>query len=288
MKNDVFYNALRDKIVEKYDYWRQIIKDDDVFDFAEYDLSECIDSMNSFKLYRYMPANYYNIRNIETQKIHLSCNGVMNDIYEGLPISEEGRCIDYYEQQKLKDLAYMTCFSETNDNSLMWSHYAKQHEGMCVEYDFKKLKNNGFDILKHLFPVVYCDKRIIKRNMKSLIQSLEELGKAIDGSYVYEGEEALDDILPLFLTKAKVWEYEREWRLLYTKMHMYEYDDKVLYQGNIEMQCISAVYFGYRTDPEIKKNIIEICQRISNSSNIIRIFQAKLDNEGYDILFDEM
>lgn len=33
----------------------------------------------------------------------------------------------------------VTCFSESNDDTLMWSHYAEGHTGFCVEYDFHGL-----------------------------------------------------------------------------------------------------------------------------------------------------
>ncbi len=34
---------------------------------------------------------------------------------------------------------FITCFSETNKSILMWSHYASNHTGFCIEYDFSKL-----------------------------------------------------------------------------------------------------------------------------------------------------
>lgn len=37
----------------------------------------------------------------------------------------------------------ITCFSETNDNILMWSHYSNKHEGICLGFDIdeKTCKN---------------------------------------------------------------------------------------------------------------------------------------------------
>ena len=42
-------------------------------------------SVDDIKLYRYSKADYFNIRNFETGKIKLTSNGVLNDIFEGLP-----------------------------------------------------------------------------------------------------------------------------------------------------------------------------------------------------------
>lgn len=280
------FEELRESLKEKFGYWEQDIEDADVMDFAEYDLAKAIDRSDGFKLYRYMPAEYFNIRNIETQTIHLSVNGVMNDIYEGMP-NMEGN-LPYYKVQKLKDLAMMSCLSETNNNNLMWSHYADEHKGFCVEYDLKRLSEDRFDIIKHLFPVIYGSKRLIKKDIDSLIGSHMELNKAIEERIFYEGKETLDDILPLFLTKGSVWEYEQEWRIIYTKKQMYDIDEDELYNGNLKFKCISAIYLGYRIHPEIKANVLEICGRISTNDKPVEVFQTKLDSYGYDITFDRI
>lgn len=286
MDDKCIYIKLRNILKEKMDFWNQDIRDDDVTDFSAYDLAETIENLSEFKLYRYMPANYFNIRNIEIQTIHLSSNGVMNDVYEGIPACEKSD-LTYSNLSKLKDLVYMTCLSECNNSTLMWSHYAKQHEGICLEYDFKRLRDDPYEIVNHLMPVDYVEKRRFYRDINRLIECSKDLQDAIDGHYVYDGEEPFDDIIPLFLTKSKEWEYEREWRIIFSKKQMYDVDDAVLYSGNIQMKCLSAVYLGYRVHPEVRKNIIEICKRISEKSEKISVFQARLDDVGYDILFGD-
>ena len=233
-----------------------------------------------------MPADYFNIRNIETQTIHLSPNGVLNDVYEGIPSSDNPD--DYYRIDKLKDLAYMTCLTENNDNMLMWSHYANSHKGICVEYDLKKIIDDPYKIVGHLFPVIYSKSRMIRRNIDSLIRSQSDLNKAIAEHYVYDGEEPLDDLLPLFLFKDSVWQYENEWRIIYTRKNMYDNDDDILYAGNLSFPCVSNIYLGYRIHPEIRKNLIEICTRLCESGQKVKVYQAKLKNETYEIVFDEI
>lgn len=39
------------------------------------------------------------------------------------------------DEQKRRSIA---CFTESNDNSAMWGHYADSHRGFCIEYDFQK------------------------------------------------------------------------------------------------------------------------------------------------------
>lgn len=281
------FNELRCRLKEKFEYWGQEIRDEDVMDFGEYDLHEIIQSQQSFKLFRYLPTTYYGIRNVEKQVIHLSQNGVMNDVYEGIPSSQEE--LSYFQIKKLSDLASMTCFTETNSNTLMWSHYANNHEGICVEYDLKLLQADPFGICKHLFPVIYSDTRPVNRNIHSLIESHFALKKAIDECYVYDGGERLDDILPMFLTKGTEWAYEREWRIVFTKKQIYDIDEEILYFGNIHFPCVTAIYLGYRIHPEIKVNLIEIADRISSAEKRkIQVYQAKLESTGYGILFDKV
>ncbi len=279
------FDMLRDSLKEKYEYWGEGIIDADVMDFPKYTLLPMFEKLQQFKLYRYMPANYFNIRNFETQTIHLSSNGVMNDVYEGLPNTNQD--LPYKLLQTFGDLAYMTCFSESNDNGLMWSHYANGHEGFCVEYDFKRLEVDPYGLTHHLFPVVYDEKRPISRDIASMLESKRDLDKAIEENYEYDGKEELEDILPMFLVKSKIWEYEREWRVIYTKKQMYDINDNTLYAGNIIMKCISAVYLGYRIHPEIKKNILEIVTRLNTQNYNISVFQTVLKGEGYDLSFEK-
>jgi hypothetical protein len=167
------YTAMREKLMDIFEQWylyEQDIRDEDVIELDPLGLKEEVVRTDSFKLYRYMSANYFNIRNIETENIHLSTNGVLNDIYEGVPqLNQE---IDYYKLQKLSDLVSMTCMTETNNNNLMWSHYADSHQGFCVEYDFRLLKEDPFNISYHLFPVLYRKERfMMDMDLGTLINS---------------------------------------------------------------------------------------------------------------------
>ena len=98
----------------------------------------------------------------------------------------------------------------------------------------------------------------------------------------------LDDILPLFLTKGTDWEYEKEWRIIFTKKQMYDYNDSCLYGGNLLFKCITGIYLGYRIHPEVKKNIKEICERISSNSKVVSLYQAHLSSNTYSIEFEKI
>lgn len=277
---------LKEKLTEKFEYWGTDIEDGDVMDFPKYDLRPYIKESEHFYLYKYMPAEYYSIRNIETQTIHLSPNGKLNDFYEGLPILENP--MDYNKFEQMKDLAYMTCFAEEKENVLMWSHYADSNKGICIEYDLNQIDTDPYGILRHTFPVIYSNRRRLVRDIDSLLSSYLEIKRAIAEEYVYEGEELLDDLIPLFLIKGDMWQYEKEWRVLYTIKNLYNADDKVLYNGNLWFPCISGIYLGYRINSEVKKHIIEICGRLTERGQEIKVYQAKPKDETYNITFEEV
>lgn len=169
----------------------------------------------------------------------------------------------------------------------MWSHYARSSTGFCVEYDIKKLLCDSFNLLNHLFPVLYSQTRLFHRDMETYISSLKELEIAYRNDEDYSGENLLDDILPLFLVKGKQWEYEQEWRIVFTKKQLFDLNDKTLLSGTVPFKCLSAVYLGYRVMPEMKKNILEIARRLSSTGQKIDVFQAKLNKECYAIEFEK-
>ena len=79
------------------------------------------------------------------------------------------------------------CLSETDNEMLLWSHYADAHRGVCIEFDTKV----GF--LAAARQVTYGDKRPI---VNRLVDSLIEIGEKS------------------MLSKLKAWAYEREWRII--------------------------------------------------------------------------
>ena len=276
----------KDKLMDRFEHWGDDIRDEDVMDFSQFDLRESLEKMDSFNLYRYTPINrFFHIRSIEKQTIHLSENGVLNDVYEG--ISCLGEHYDNNKIHKLNDLAFMTCFSETNKSTLMWSHYTNNHKGVCIEYDLKLLKDSRFDVLKHLFPVIYCEKRSQFKDYDSILESHNELSNAIKYGSEYEGWEPLDDLLPLFLVKGKMWEYEKEWRIVYTKKQMYDYNDETLYSCNLAFPCMTGIYLGYRIEKDTEDYLKEVIERMNESlDQKIKIHKASLSKDSYDICFD--
>lgn len=106
----------------------------------------------------------------------------------------------------------MTCFTELNDNLLMWAHYGGQYRGFCLEFRtddelFKKLRKVCYTDTMPQIDIVDC---VVNRNFDQLLNSL-------------------------FCTKSSPWAYEKEWRAIHN-------DSNTPFTYTPE--ALKAVYFG--------------------------------------------
>ena len=113
-------------------------------------------------------------------------------------IFEQHRRGDFYSLDYLG--TFICCFSTKNDSTLMWSHYAGYNTGMCVTYDFNQWTDDE-DLRYFVLPVAYTDKPIIIPDKN---QKTDECEHPI-----------IANILCTALCKAKTWQYENEWRLIF-------------------------------------------------------------------------
>ncbi|WFD10782.1 DUF2971 domain-containing protein [Tepidibacter hydrothermalis] len=98
-----------------------------------------------------------------------------------------------------KSLMYIACFSEVKDSILMWSHYAANHEGFCIEYDFKRLGNSDVRT-RMLYPVIY-NNNLFDATEYLMPSSQKEKTNILFNQYAA-------------INKSQEWSYEKEWRLI--------------------------------------------------------------------------
>ncbi len=125
--------------------------------------------------------------------------------------------------------------SQIKDNILMWSHYADHHKGFCIGF-VRKNDNLLGDITKTHQVEYDCN-----------YPEVDPLDK--NGNY---DNSTFNKML---FTKAKDWEYEKEWRSVYP-----EGDKEELLPVDI-----SSIIFGLRMSEEHKANIRKI---LANQPNI--------------------
>lgn len=125
-------------------------------------------------------------------------------------------------REEIRGHIKMACLSESIKSPLMWAHYADNHKGFAIGYDFRD--NNisqcsncskrlcGNIKLATIYPIIYSDKRFdatsygqwrVEQYMKECIGILPE------GSYE-------DEFLftKAALHKSNDWKYENEWRII--------------------------------------------------------------------------
>ncbi|MGV3588106.1 MAG: DUF2971 domain-containing protein [Adhaeribacter sp.] len=138
------------------------------------------------------------------------------------------------------------CFSEVYDNILMWSHYAKNHTGVCIGFDLPVIQQD----LYGLYPVMYKDK-------------ITRITRTMDYN---------DAMLMWVLSKASDWSYEREIRAV-----------SMEYNGLVEIppSTIKEIYFGCKIEPKRK---IEITNLLRDNLKDVRKYQMKIDNKTFRLV----
>lgn len=259
------------------------IKYEDMLENINITYPQVLEYVNKYipsKLYRYRKFDEHWKSNIFDQTVYLSKPMMFNDPYDvsirldsdrfmsvvwgqnigkhhhkrkfidnkiKLEMKSQMKRMNSYFKEKLK----VACFSEEKDSILMWSHYADNHKGFCIEYDTQK--NTLFR--KAALPVLYKDERYDATNCLITCSSNISINAV--------------------LFKSKVWDYEKEWRIFGTTDFFCNEID-VLDMSN----CITAIYLGAMVqDNEKIKEIDEWGKKYN-----IPIYRMKLSDDEYKII----
>lgn len=162
---------------------------------------------------------------------------------------------------------YAACFSEEFKATLMWAHYAKSHEGFCVEYDFKRymkgceencvniLGCHNFMLNLTLAPVHYSGSRFDATNyLKTIFQ--HELGTRLNVPLPPYHADVLF-MTKALLVKSEDWSYEKEWRLISPPEN--ESKEEPPRSKLLTRTPPTAVYIGARASSETEEKLEYIC-----------------------------
>ena len=118
-------------------------------------------------------------------------------------------------------------------NTLMWSHYARNHEGICIKYSISANE-----------PIL--DKGIFDSHSSCILDKVIYTKEAIPNKNVLNYKEC-------FLIKDRAWRYENEFRLIF-----YDYQEEgdfiTIPLSKIGLK-IEAVYFGLNCSPSDRKEV---------------------------------
>lgn len=183
------------------------------------------------RLFKYCSVNEYSLNNLRENEITMTCPTEFNDIFDSTmhvnytnrtkkeiaKLNTLGKQLGYgdlyatemienaqkhYEKKShhmldyLLDGFYINSFTTDYHSILMWSHYADNNKGICIEYDF-----NAADVKvqNSIFKTTYIDKPI---DVTDLIESKDNNKISLS-------------VLISIVSKFKDWEYENEWRIVY-------------------------------------------------------------------------
>ncbi|KJR18275.1 DUF2971 domain-containing protein [Vibrio sp. S234-5] len=173
------------------------------------------------------------------------------------------------------------CMSKTDGNILMWSHYAEEHKGFCIEFnelnkhlldkadliDVNYLDNfedlNNPDLIVDFFMLMFWDYRDLPRS--------EWERKYIELAQNLKMYEEYKLALSIIGNKYVDWSYEKEVRLVTCNNGVIKYDP----------QSIISITFGLRMSESDKATIRNICK--TDDKCHIKFKQAEKLISGYGL-----
>lgn len=168
-----------------------------------------------------------------------------------------------FQRQKIDKDFGICSFSDDKNLNLVWTHYGASHYGFCVGFNTQNLIHE----LKN---------RILSST--GLIIDLLNIDYVDEFPYIDGFDESNDkNLIRVLKTKARPWDYEQEHRLI-----LLNGTNKAV---KLSDSVIQDVVFGIRMDEKFKKEIIATLKDKQNNS---RLYQAKLSENSFEILFDEI
>jgi hypothetical protein len=145
----------------------------------------------------------------------------------------------------------VTCFSERNNDLLMWSHYGGRYKGFCLEF------YTEFEPFTKMRKVKYSDSMPKINAARALFH------------------DDFDDFLDMFCTKSSSWSHENEWRCIH---------DQVGTLFGYAPSTLKSIYFG----PDIEMQSLEIiCLILAGQNPNVKLWRGIRSQEKFEVLFEE-
>lgn len=155
---------------------------------------------------------------------------------------------DHYERG-------ICCFSTTHSNSLLWSHYADKHQGLCIGYSTNRRPKPV------LSKVVYGGSRVIKTSTiyQSIIKDEAQASEELERDFL--------------LRKSSDWCYENEWRLIGA-------------QGlKSSPMLLTDVTFGMRCPTSV---IHMVSRALAGRQSPVKFYEMRMGSNEYSLVRSEL
>tara|TARA_R110000851_G_scaffold262118_5_gene414646 strand:- start:343 stop:1293 length:951 start_codon:yes stop_codon:yes gene_type:complete len=159
-------------------------------------------------------------------------------------------------ENSLRGAALICSFATNKRNYLMWAHYAKSHQGFCLEYEFPySTIDNGL-----FLPVSYRQGPVDVTHLvrKSWTDSSQVLFSAAMGSALVKGD---------------AWEYEGEWRYV----SFGKRDSRKL--NGLKL---NRVLVGCNASDQLKNEVLKKCYERG-----VEVVQMKRSSNSFDVVEGE-
>jgi hypothetical protein len=150
------------------------------------------------------------------------------------------------EADLIDNIVGILSFSHNWNNVLMWSHYAKNHEGYCIGFNEKKLRESG--------RIEYGGK--VEYLPSNTFPSLHPMMDEHESFY------------KKFFTKSFDWSYEEEYRLI-NIIPPSQSNNLSVRKLKIEPDFIEDVTLGLKISEKHRSEIIELCHKYG-----VKVYQA--------------
>lgn len=162
------------------------------------------------------------------------------------------KLVDNYKisTKKIFNKLGVYCFTYDPRNILMWSHYANDHKGICVQFE----KTRDFKVLSQSVNVNYS-------NIYPKIDFVKS---------------PVDDIKKTILSKFTDWDYEQECRMLFPgKAHTYIH---------LNEDSVVGIIFGCKSNDKTKNFIKDLLlERKKMSLSKIKLYDAYQHDKEFKI-----
>lgn len=163
------------------------------------------------------------------------------------------RIVDNSLHKFIKNYVRVACFSEKNTNEVMWSHYASQAKGIILSYSIEQLEKlmKENNIVDHVMtPIFY-------KNHKLFFNPISKNSDEEKMSFYMN---------KVMLLKNEDWNYEREWRLIFSSLNEKRFSDVYI---NLKGIRPKKIFLGEKINPTYSRIIKDIAK-----DKKIKVFQA--------------
>lgn len=233
--------------------------------------------MGNYRVFKYRPINKYLLDSLVSSELYFASRTQLNDPFdcnidiqlildhlietkstEDTDLFQEVLSGNKFMKQFLKDIDLLGIgsFSLNWDETLMWSHYADNHKGVCIIYDFPN------DFIHNQDKIFGASK--VSYDSNTVSDWLQDNIKLFRSNY----QEFFIRLLQKVLTsKAPSWIYEEEARII----------RPITGQYKIQRNIMTTIIFGLRTTQQDEKLIRSIAEKYYEGVEYWRIIRTGND-----------